>query len=75
MWIGVKRFLLLIAGAVTAVLGAGCIASALLGYYGDHAGLIAGIAVCGALLVAFGAFVGRIAIRGSDRDVEETDLL
>lgn len=75
MWIRLKRALLVLVGVLVVVLGSGGVVSALLGYYGSHLGVIAGVAACGVLLVALGLFLARIGLRGSDRDVSDTDLL
>jgi len=75
LWIKFKRILLILIGVLVVLLGAGAAVSALLGYYGDHLGVILGGVVGGILLVALGGFLVRTGIRGSDRDVSDVDLI
>ncbi len=75
MWIKVKRVLLLIIGAIVLVLGAGTTISALLGYYGAKLGMIAMGILMGILLSVLGAFFIYLGVRGTDKQVADTDLL
>ncbi len=75
MWIKVKRVLLLIIGAIIVVLGAGTTLSALLGYYGVKFGMIAMGILMGILLCALGAFFIYLGMRGTDKQVADTDLM
>ncbi len=74
-WLGLKRILLIVMGAITTLLGVGAAISAVFGYYGNHVGTSVAIGVCGALLLALGLFIIWIGAQGSAHEVSDTDLI
>lgn len=75
LWTWIKRALIFLIGACCVLLGLSGSISALLGYYETEPGPVAIMVLLGLALAALGGFFLWIAIRGSDKDVRETDLL